>query len=305
MVKSLKYLADNLIVSPESDRRQLPLNHPDAKLLKDHDIIFAAVCYLKGICEVERNDATAHVLLFSIQGKGKLFSDDFPRKGKVIDSGQVVILPAHQRHRYIMTSPKWKAMWFYLADTYTWHHIHESKPHIRISLTCHELKAAMDGFLAESLRHENRARLAAKHYAEIIILNLQRELDIEETPSHREMKQRLYKLWDTVSTNLNKQWSVNDLANEVGISPQHLYKVSAQFSGYKPMEMVTRLRMLQAQEYLINTDFMVKTISRLLGYSDSFSFSAAFKRFSGCSPKEYRKKQLEKKTKKERDSAWY
>ena len=74
------------------------------------------------------------------------------------------------------------------------------------------------------------------------------------------------------------------------------------------MEMVTRLRMQQAQEYLINTDYMIKSIARLLGYSDSFSFSAAFKREAGCSPKQFREKHYNlhaQKEKEEKEDGWY
>jgi AraC-like DNA-binding protein len=60
------------------------------------------------------------------------------------------------------------------------------------------------------------------------------------------------------------------------------------------MEMVTQMRMHQAQELLTNTDNLVKSIAYLLGYSDSFSFSAAFKRYTGYSPREFRKRSLQK-----------
>ncbi len=302
MAKSLKYLADNLIVSPESDRRQLHLNHPDAAPIREREVVLASLCDLRGRCEVFRKDPAVHVLIFSVEGDSILYTAESPRRGKPIEPGQVAILPAHQWHRYEMVGSAWKAMWFYLANTYPWNHLHDSKPHVRLSLTCQELKAAVEGFLAETLRNENRARLAARHYAELIVLNLERELDMEEGPAHREMKQRLYKLWDTVSANLSHHWTVEEMAEEVGISPQHLYKVSARFSGHKPMEMVTRLRMQQAQEYLINTDFMIKSIARLLGYADSFSFSAAFKRHAGSSPKQFRKTQIQKK---EQEIGWY
>ncbi len=297
MVKSLKYLADSLIVAPESDRRQLHLNHPDAKPIRDREVVLASLCDLRGRCEVYRKDPVVHVLIFSVQGQGILYTADSPRKGRPIESGQVVILPAHQWHRYEMVGTDWRTIFFYLADSFTWNHIRNTTPQVRISLVCRELNAVTEGFLAETLRDENRARLAARHYAELIVLYLDRELDMEESPAHREMKQRLYKLWDTVSGNLSRHWTVEDLAEEVGISPQHLYKVSARFSGYKPMEMVTHLRMQQAQEYLINTDYMVKSIAHLLGYADSFSFSAAFKRYANCSPKQFRQKQLLKKKK--------
>ena len=110
MAKSLKYLADNLIVSPESDRRQLHLNHPDAKPIKEREVVLAAICDLRGQCEVYRKDPSVHILIFSLEGAGTLYTADSPRKGKPIGDGQVVILPAHQWHSYKMEGSQWKAI---------------------------------------------------------------------------------------------------------------------------------------------------------------------------------------------------
>ncbi len=308
MGKSLQYYADNLIVSPKSERRQLHLNHIDAKLIKDRDIILAALCHLKEECEVYRKKPEVHVIIFSLAGKATLFIADSPKRGIPIEPETVIILPAGHPHKYVMEEAEWKAIWFYLVDSNIWRHIRESKPHIRASLTQNEIRAAMEGFLAETLRNDNRARQAIRHYADLIVLNLDRELEMEENPGRQEMKQRLYRLWDVVNANLSHNWTVMEMAEQVGISPQHFYKISARFSGFTPVEMVTRLRMQQAQEYLISTDYMIKSIARLLGYSDSFSFSAAFKRYSGCSPRKFRDKHLNQyaqKSREESEDGWY
>jgi AraC-like DNA-binding protein len=287
--QSLKYLADNLVIAPDSDRKLLNLSQPEATPLRQCDIILASTCDIRKKFEADRKDPTVHILIFSLQGKARLFSEDTYRKGATIDPGQVVILPAHYAHYYVMDGPEWKAIWFYLADTDTWHQVRDSKPHIRQSITMPELVNAMEGFWSESLRNETRARLAARHYAELIVLNVERELDMEESSGNREMRQQLYKLWDIVGGNLGREWTVAALAEEVGISPQHLYRVSLHLCGHKPMEMVTLLRMRNAQELLINTNYKVKVIAGLVGYGDAFSFSAAFKKHTGKSPRLFQK----------------
>lgn len=290
MSKSLKYLADDLVISPGCNRRQLNLSQPDAASFREWDIILASMCDLNKKCEVSRLDPSVHVLIFSLEGYAKLFTDNTPRKGQRIEPGQVVILPAHHPHYYELDGPNWKAIWFYLADTDVWRHLRDSRPHVRVSLTGDELRIAMEGFWLESLRNETRARLAAHHYAELVLLNLERELDMEESPSNKEMRQRLYKLWDSVSANLGDNWTVAKLADEMNISPQHLYRVSLRLCGHKPMEVVTMLRMKQAQEFLISTNYMIKAIARLLGYANAFSFSVAFKKYAGCCPRDFRRK---------------
>jgi len=294
MVRNSKYLADTLIMSPNFYRRQLALTHPDAASLRERDVKFSAMCSIKDVCEVVRKDPNLHILIFSIKGHARLFAANSPRRGVPIEAGQVAVLPAHQSHSYKMIGDVWEAIWFYLADTDTWRQLREHKPHVRASVTLKELKAAFDGFIAESLRNEPRARIAGRHYAELLLLNLERELGMEESQHSKQIRQRLYILWDAVSANLNHNWTVQELADKIEISPQHLYKVSMRFCGRKPMEMVTQMRMHQAQELLTNTDNQVKSIAPLLGYSDSFSFSAAFKRYTGCSPREYRNRSLQK-----------
>lgn len=42
--------------------------------------------------------------------------------------------------------------------------------------------------------------------------------------------------------------------------------------------------MQQAEELLANSDLTVQAIAQSVGYTDSFTFSKAFKRYQGISP---------------------
>ena len=55
-------------------------------------------------------------------------------------------------------------------------------------------------------------------------------------------------------------------------------------------QMVEEMRQQQAMEYLENSSMELKEISFLLGYSDTSAFNKAFKKWSGKSPGQYRKK---------------
>ena len=93
MGKSLKYLADNLIMSPEFDRRQLHLSATDAAPLRERGVMLCATCEIHDVCEVDRRDPSVHVLIFSLAGQARLQTGDSSRKGTLIAPGDVVILP--------------------------------------------------------------------------------------------------------------------------------------------------------------------------------------------------------------------
>jgi AraC-like DNA-binding protein len=63
------------------------------------------------------------------------------------------------------------------------------------------------------------------------------------------------------------------------------------------MEMVTVLRMRYACELLINTGYMIKAIASFIGYGDAFSFSAAFKKHTGLSPRQFRNQNRKQRSK--------
>lgn len=51
-------------------------------------------------------------------------------------------------------------------------------------------------------------------------------------------------------------------------------------------------RITLSKELLINTDLSIKAIAEKVGYSDISYFSKVFKRQVGCSPLQYRKREL-------------
>lgn len=293
MPDNLNFSADRLVLSPKCRRRYLHTNHPDAKPIRDRHITLASICEISEYGEVERNDPNMHVLIITLEGQGRLFTEEL-RKGMPLEAGHLTILPAHQRHYYRLDGSQWLAIWIYLADTPLWAHLGRQKAHTRISQSGREICAAIEGFLAENIRTGSRARMAARHYAELILLNIERELEVEDNFTSQKMRQDLYSLWEIVNDDLGRHWRVSDLADRVGISPQHLYRVSMRFFACKPMEMVKRLRMQRAQDFLSSIDLPIKTIAQRVGYGDPFSFSAAFKRYCGCSPREFRTRSQEK-----------
>lgn len=82
--------------------------------------------------------------------------------------------------------------------------------------------------------------------------------------------------------------SVEEIAYVCGLNRSYLTRLFKDATGYTPNEYLTKYRMTQAVKMLKETDHSVQHIATLVGYTDSFTFSKAFKRYYGTSPSSYR-----------------
>jgi AraC-like DNA-binding protein len=84
-----------------------------------------------------------------------------------------------------------------------------------------------------------------------------------------------------------QRWTLETLAQHVGMSRSTLALKFKQTVGASPMEYLTRWRMLLAGDRLVHSSQPVSVIAQALGYESDSAFSTAFKRVMGCSPRQY------------------
>lgn len=83
--------------------------------------------------------------------------------------------------------------------------------------------------------------------------------------------------------------SVAEQAQALAISRATLARLFRNHLGTTPRDYLRQLRMESARQLLINSDFSVKEIAARLGFGTPFSFSAAFRKYVGESPSEFRR----------------
>lgn len=93
-----------------------------------------------------------------------------------------------------------------------------------------------------------------------------------------------------IRDNLNRAMSLSELADIVGWSTAHFSTVFRKQASVAPMEYFTRLKVQRACAKLKMTRETIAGISASLGYDDSCYFSRLFRRHTGISPTDYRKK---------------
>jgi AraC-like DNA-binding protein len=82
-------------------------------------------------------------------------------------------------------------------------------------------------------------------------------------------------------------WTLQSLAERVGMSRSVFALRFRETVGTTPMEYLTRWRMLLAGDRLKNSSDGLFTIAQSLGYESESAFGKAFRRIMGCSPRQY------------------
>lgn len=92
-----------------------------------------------------------------------------------------------------------------------------------------------------------------------------------------------------VEQNYGKQITLEDVANEINLSPVYFSSLFKRETGQNFTVYVTEYRMRVARDLLKNSDKNINEIADELGYTDARYFSKIFKKSVGVKPTEYRK----------------
>jgi AraC-like DNA-binding protein len=141
-------------------------------------------------------------------------------------------------------------------------------------------RAAVEGLRSEIANHGDPAVL--RMWADLLHIYISRA-----TRQYRESIELLH-LWQIVDNDLGHDWTVEELASLAHVSREQLRRLCHRQMRCSPIDHVLSLRMRRAQNLLSTSDVKLTMISSLVGYSSPFAFSAAFKRFTGTPPGEYR-----------------
>ncbi len=80
-----------------------------------------------------------------------------------------------------------------------------------------------------------------------------------------------------------------ELAHELAISQRQLYRKIKSITGTTVHELITKVKMNQAEELLKNSNLSISQIAYKVGFSEPSNFSRTFSKHFGCSPSQYLK----------------
>ena len=106
--------------------------------------------------------------------------------------------------------------------------------------------------------------------------------------SERLAPTRLLAIRSHVEQHFAEQLHLEDLAKLAGWSEPHLCTEFRRFFGIPVIQFVQQLRMSHATYLLSDQNRRIGEIADAVGYSDIYTFSKMFKRYTGISPRKYR-----------------
>jgi len=106
---------------------------------------------------------------------------------------------------------------------------------------------------------------------------------------------RAYKINMIISNLFSQDITIDSVANKLKLSSRQISRIIRSQYDCTFKELVTKRRMERASYLLLNSEKTVAEIAGEVGYNVSKGFYNAFKKYYGCLPTEYRKKQTENK----------
>lgn len=97
-----------------------------------------------------------------------------------------------------------------------------------------------------------------------------------------------------IAQNYGKHITLKEISAYIGISEQHLSKIFKQQTGKTLSSYLTEYRIDRAKELLERDEVNLKYLYSIVGFNDYNYFFVVFKKYVGCTPSEYRKKQGKK-----------
>lgn len=233
---------------------------------------------------------TYHILIITISGNGKFLMED----KTVVFSGPGDIFFSHangQGHIHQPEAVPWVFLWlqFDTAQNWLippfndWGLIPGNTPDNALKL-CGILESILD----EELFIRTEANRLQRLYAELFMIYLQRELHIRDNGRLNWYWNRMNQLWQAVAASPNKIWTLEIMSRFVGLSRAQLSRVCMLLYQKSPGEKVKEIRMEHVLSILMHFDCQVSEAAERIGYNNLSNFSAAFKKYFGCSPREAR-----------------
>lgn len=243
---------------------------------------------------IRNKGSNEHILIYVLKGCGKVV---IAKKEMFICSNQFIIIPKGVSHWYKANNhDPWTIYWVHFTGeksgfiksissrVITIEPGKISRINDRIQLFNEIIENLSLGFSPDNLEYANlclyHLLASFKYINQFRTINFAFENDIVK-------KATLY-----MKQNVEKNLKLEDIAGHFNISAPHFSRLFKQRTMHSPIDYFIQIKIQHACQLLDYSNLRVNEIGSQIGYEDPYYFSRIFKKVTGLSPSNYKKRWL-------------
>ncbi len=145
--------------------------------------------------------------------------------------------------------------------------------------------------LIDELEHKKQNyELACKSILTLFLIYISRNSspDLLITETSEKLNVECLKIKSYIDSNFSQDINLNFLSNMTYINKFHLVHLFTKQMGISPINYLIKKRIDESKNLLSTTNYTIKDITSIVGFSNSSYFSQMFKKVTGTSPRAYR-----------------
>lgn len=230
-----------------------------------------------------------HQVIYTARGEGVLIIDGEEYK---IPKRTGFFLPAYYPHEYrAKDGANWETHWVSFSGASV------DQILVNLGLNVPTVFKAVD---MTGLERQWEKMLKAIHSPNIhsgytnsgllysFLVELNRTISCPSSPRENHRMEQLKSIIEYIDKNYAMDISLTDLSRIVNLSPQYICRIFRECMNMRPFEHLTKKRLYEAKNLLLDTSLSINDISKAVGYNDCSYFCAVFKKQENVSPAEYR-----------------
>lgn len=225
------------------------------------------------------------------KGKGRLLTEDSSYN---VAENQGMLLYPDVPHEYYSAGGSWIVDWIIFGGCNTADFIHSiagiarsgvffiTKPDI--------ISAKIQRTLSAELSDSPVKSLECSCLAYEVLIEISKSTSVRNDGSRYQNYWRLKPVLDFIELNYMKDITLNELAEVIGVTPQHFCVLFKKSTNLKPFDYINYVRVQKSKEYMfLDKNAQIKEIAGKSGFNDTSYFCSLFKKLENMSPGEFKK----------------
>ena len=286
-----KHLLPKLVLPAGCEEHFVPLASDIFESWRKIGVSTSCTSHLVPGFQVSRNSSQYLILILSISGEGYA---QFESDCITITPGTLFMSGPNNPITFGCEHGHWDMCWWFfdISTKNNTGYVYEPCTHSDLLIQC---MYALDAEIGHTKRGEewNHKHIPknpkrALQLAKLIADYLHEFIEAPIKQSSDTTAKQLEVLWREVDRSLHLDWDVNSIAKQLGLSKASTQRRMRQYYGHSCHKELMKRRMERAKQLLRHSEHSLAELAQMIGYGHSYTFSNAFKKYTGSTPANYR-----------------